>query len=102
MAYSTALRQSMLSNGATVGLIEVYQSRGAARVVRVRLEVGSSSNAARAAGCDAGARDVDVEVAGDQPVVDVVGVDIQRDLDTVRQRLAVRVGRLVPLVLRTR
>ena len=37
------------------------------------------------------------QVAGDQPVVDVVGVDADRDLVAVRQRLAVRVGRLVPV-----
>ena len=42
---------------------------------------------------------IHIEVARDQPVVDVISVDIQRDLDLVGQRLAVRVGSRVPLVV---
>src|SRR4029450_10870752 len=50
MAYSTALRHSMLLNGGTVGLIEVYQSRAPSGLSAFSLSVGSCRTRLWAAG----------------------------------------------------
>ena len=44
-------------------------------------------------------RDIDVKVAADDPVVDVVSIDIEGDLDAIRERLAIGVGRRIPLIV---
>ena len=51
MAYSMALRQWMLSNGFTVGLIEVYQRRAIVGLSVFAFSDGSLSTRASAAGC---------------------------------------------------
>ena len=40
-----------------------------------------------------------LEVAADQPVVDIVGVDIEGDLDAIGECLAIGVGCWIPLIV---
>ena len=99
-AYMTALRHSMLSNGFTVGLIEVYQRRAIGRVVAHaslppgRRAPGSAPPAARR--CRRCRR------RGHRSMSRLSmssALTFRLTSYLVRQRLAVRVGRLVPLVV---
>ncbi len=89
----------MLLSGATVGLIEVYQFRALSGLSAFSLRVGSCRTRLCAAGWTPGPTTVDVEVAADQPVVDIVGVDIEGDLDAIRECLAIGVGCGIPLIV---
>ena len=92
-----ALRQSMLSSGFTVGLIEVYQSRAMVGLSTMAFFSGSLSTWLIAAGCTPVPARSTCEVAGLQALVDVVGVDVELHVAAVRQRRAVGVGLGVPL-----
>ena len=67
------------------------------RVVGVLLHVRVGQDLRLGGGLHAGALEVEIRVARRQPVVHVLGVDLQGDLDPVHQLLAVRVVGGVPV-----
>ena len=85
---ATALRQWMLSSGATSLFSAVNQVRACSAESACFFRSGSPLIVARVVGEHAVTGDGDVEVTGLQALVDVLGVDVQADLDLVRQRLA--------------
>ena len=92
-----ALRHSMLSSGFTVGMIWVYQRRAATGLSARSWSSWSLQHLRERRRLHAGAGDVDVLVTGDDLVVEVVGLQSELHVDLVRQRLAVGVGRGVPV-----
>ncbi len=78
-------------------MICVNHSRVGDRVVRAGQQVLVLQHLRQRGRLDAGARDVDVLVTSDDLVVQVVGLQAELHVDLVRQRLAVGVGRRVPV-----
>ncbi len=97
-AYWTALRQSTLSNGATLVLIEMYRMRRCRGSSAFFFRLGRSSDLALRSPA---ATPVPAMSTSRSPASSRLSMSsaltLSCDLDAVRQRLAVRVGRRVPV-----